>query len=51
MSSARIINEDVIRDEFIYKYTLNLKQEGLPINKTNDKLITDGWLNRDRKHR
>ena len=46
--SAKIIDEDVIRDEFIYKYTLNLKQKGLPINKINDKLISDGWLNRDR---
>jgi hypothetical protein len=45
--TAKIIDEANIRDEFIYKFTQNLKQQGYTTRQINDKIITEGWLRRD----
>ena len=45
--TAKIIDEANIRDEFIYKFTQNLKQQGYTTRQINDRIITEGWLRRD----
>lgn len=46
--SARIIDEANIVNEFIYRYTQELKAQGYSTREINDKIISNGWRNRDK---
>ena len=45
--TARIIDEANIKDEFIYRFTQNLKQQGFTTRQINDKIAAEKWLQRD----
>ena len=46
--SARIIDEANVVNEFIYRYTQELKAQGYSTREINDKIISNGWRDRDR---
>ena len=46
--SARIIDEANVVNEFIYRYTQELKAQGYSTREINDKIISNGWRNRDK---
>ena len=46
--SARIIDEANIVNEFIYRYTQELKAQGYSTREINDKIISNGWRDRDK---
>ena len=46
--SARIIDEANIVNEFIYRYSQELKAQGYSTREINDKIISNGWRNRDK---
>lgn len=45
--TARIIDEANIEDEFIYRFTQNLKQQGFTTRQINDKIAAGRWRQRD----
>lgn len=45
--SAKIIDEQNIWSEFIYRYSRNLKAQGYTIQQINDKIIAEKWASRD----
>lgn len=45
--TAKIIDEGNIRQEFVYKFTQSLKQQGFTTRQINDKIIAEGWNRRD----
>ena len=45
--TARIIDEANIEDEFIYRFTQNLKQQGYTTRQINDKIAAGRWRQRD----
>jgi len=46
--SARIIDEANVVNEFIYRYTQELKAQGYSTREINDKIISNGWRDRDK---
>lgn len=46
--SARIIDEANIVNEFIYRYSQELKAQGYSTREINDKIISNGWRDRDK---
>ena len=46
--SARIIDEANVVNEFIYRYSQELKAQGYSTREINDKIISNGWRDRDK---
>ena len=45
--SAKIIDEQNIWSEFVYRYSRNLSAQGYTTKQINDKIIAEKWASRD----